>query len=271
VSITKPGLVYDLSNADYHADTAWLSSTALKRALPTYTEPDDDAALTFGTLFHTVVLEPHNLDAYAVLDATKIGVLKDGSPAQNPTATSAWKAAVAEAKQDGKTIIDKADWDKAHRMADSIHEHHTAAALLFGGDGHNEESAFWVDEAGLKHKARFDRRIPGAVVDLKSTSVKPLGPDELAKATAAYLYDLSAAHYLAGAEALALDVTAFAFVFVSKHAPHHVVVCDLDESFLADGRVLRETAIDRMVNGPRGFTTLTPPRWRRIEGVPNAI
>jgi hypothetical protein len=268
MKIATPGIIPDLPNDAYHADKEWLSSTALKRALPTYTEPDASDALAFGTLFHTVVLEPDNLDAYAVLDAKTIGVLKDGSPAQNPTATSAWKAAVAEAEQDGKTIVDQADWDKAHRMADRVHEHQTAAALLFDGNGTNEESAFWIDGDGLKHKARFDRRVPGAVVDLKSTSVKPLNSDELAKATASYLYDLSAAHYLAVAEGLDLDVNAFAFVFVSKHPPHHVVVCELDDAFLADGRVLRETAIDRLVNGPRGFTTLTPPRWRRIEGVP---
>lgn len=265
VRVTEPGLVADLSSADYHADKEWLSSSALKAALPTYTEPDNAEALAFGTLFHAVVLEPDSLDDYAVLDAAKIGVLKDGSPAKNPTSTDAWKSAIAEAEQDGKTVVAQADWDKAHRMAESVHAHRTAASLLFDGRGVNEESAFWVDEAGIKHKARFDRRIPGAIVDLKSTSCKPLTSEELAKATASYLYDLSAAHYLAVAQGLALDVETFALVFVSKHPPHHVYVCDLDDAFLADGRVLREQAIDRVINGPRGFTTLTPPRWRRID------
>jgi hypothetical protein len=263
--ITEPGLVHGLANDAYHAQTDWLSSTQLKRALPSYTEPDDQAALDFGTLFHTVVLEPDNLDGYAVLDADKIGVKADGTPAQNPTATAAWKNAIAEAKQDGKMVVSQADWDKAHRMADSVHRHHTASALLYDGQGVNEESAFWVDEAGVKHKARFDRRIPGAIVDLKSTSCKPLTAEELAKATAAYLYDLSAAHYLAVADGLELDAQTFALVFVSKHPPHHVYVCDLDDAFLADGRHLREQAIDRIVHGPRGFATLTPPRWRRLD------
>lgn len=275
--ITEPGLIADLPNDTYHAQTDWLSSTQLKRYLPErYTQGGSQEALDFGTLFHTVVLEPGNLDGYAVLDAEKIGVKADGTPAANPTATLAWKNAVNEAKADGKTVIAQADWDKAHAMADAIHAHPTAPSLLVEGEGAYEESAFWVDETtGLRHKARFDRRIPGAIVDLKSTTAKP-GGDSLVRTVIDYGYDLAAAHYLAVAAGLDLDVQAFAFVFCTKTEPYRVTVAELDEDFLARGRILRALAIARATDpaapayeGAAGYLTLSAPRWARLdEGIP---
>jgi hypothetical protein len=281
----KPGLVADLPNEEYHAQTDWLSSTQLKGYLPErYTQGGSQEALDFGTLFHTVVLEPDHLDGYAerngfaVLDAKKIGVKKDGTAADNPTATTAWKEAVAAAEKDGKRVIHAAEWqrwlDQAFAMRDAVAEHETAASLLFDGEGSNEESAFWIDDSGLQHKARFDRRIPGAIVDLKSTSAKP-GEASLTRAVIDYGYDLSAAHYMAVAEGLGLEVQAFALVFVAKEAPHRVTVAELDETFLARGRILRALAIDRHLNaapayeGASGYLTLSAPRWARLdEGIP---
>ncbi|MGS7457605.1 PD-(D/E)XK nuclease-like domain-containing protein, partial [Mycobacterium tuberculosis] len=66
----------------------------------------------------------------------------------------------------------QADLDRALAMRDKLHEHATAAELLFNRDGTNEESAFAVVD-GVPCRARFDRRVSGAIVDLKSTSTKP--------------------------------------------------------------------------------------------------
>lgn len=260
MSELTPGL-HAMSNDDYHATTDWWSSTQLKRFLPEYTEPDDQAALEFGSLFHTVVLEPERLqDDYLVLDPYEIGVTKDGKPSSNPLVTTAWKGALAEAAASGKTVVSPSNWDKARRMAHSVHEHHDAARLMFGAGGTYEESAFWIDDDGIRHKARFDRRLPGAIVDLKSTSTA-MTDDKLAAATFDYLYHLSAAHYLTVAQGLGLGVDTFAFVFVSKHAPYHVKVVDLDVDFLARGYDKRGEALDLAVNGQRGFSTLHLPRW----------
>jgi len=254
--VGEAGLVQGLSNADYHADKEWLSSTVLKRALPYYTDPDDRAALDFGTAFHTRTLGEG--EEVVVLDAAD------------------WRAKATQEARDeatavGKVAILRKDSERIDAMIERVHEHKDAAALLFSSDGTSEESAFWMDDSGIKHKARFDRRIPGKIIDLKSTSAKPLSNEELAKVTANYLYDLSAAHYLAVAEGLGLDCPSFAFVFVSKHPPHHVAVCELDAAFLADGRFLREQAIDRIVNGQRGTQTLAPPRWRNLDRPLGAI
>lgn len=272
MKITEPGLVADLPNQTYHEQTDWVSSTTLKSYLPErYKQGGSQDALDFGTLFHTAVLEPDQLDGYVALDATKIGVKADGSPAQNPTMTGAWKRAVAEAQQDGKTVIAQ-DWlDKALAMRDAVQAHDTAAALLYQHDGTNEESAFAVVD-GVPCRARFDRRIPGAILDLKSSSAKP-GKDSITRTVIDYGYDLSAAHYLTVAAALGLDAEGFGLIFVAKEAPHYVTVVDLDATFLARGRALRALAIDRHLNrtaayeGASGYLTLDCPRWAEMETV----
>lgn len=267
------GTMTDLPNDDYHADELFLSSSRLKGYLPErYKTGGSQEALDFGTLFHTVVLEPERVPLdYVALDAEKIGVKSDGTPAQNPTMTAAWKKAVAEAESGGKIVIAQQALDQAYAMREALVRHETASRLLFSEDGTYELSAFATDEDGIRHKARFDRHIPGVIVDLKSTSGKP-GRESLARAVIDYGYDLSAAHYLAVAELLGIDVQAFAFVFVSKDAPHYVTVCDLDETFLARGRALRAQAIRRHTDpleppyeGATGFLTITAPRWAQLE------
>lgn len=267
------GTLADLGNEDYHADELFLSSSRLKGYLPErYKTGGSQEALDFGTLFHTVVLEPERVALdYVALDAEKIGVKSDGTPAQNPTMTAAWKKAVAEAESGGKTVIAQQALNQAYAMREAIARHETASRLLFSEDGTSELSAFAADEDGIRHKARFDRHIPGVIVDLKSTSGKP-GRESLARAVIDYGYDLSAAHYLTVAELLGIDVQAFAFVFVSKDAPHYVTVCDLDETFLARGRALRAQAIRRHTDpleppyeGATGFLTITAPRWAQLE------
>lgn len=273
----QPGVYADMPNDAYHADATYLSSTRLKGYLPErYTKPTGTAALDFGTLFHTTVLEPEKLGAFVVLDAHAIAGNnpKTGKPYDAPHMTARFKAAVAEAEQDGRAVVAQTDWDLAQRMADAIAAHPTARALLLDSEGACEESAFAVDENGIGHKARFDKRIPGAIVDLKTTSAKP-GGDSLARAAIDFGYDLSACHYLEVAALAGLDADAFALVFVSKTDPARVTVAELDDSLLARGRVLRALAIERHVNpaappyeGASGYLTLTAPRWAALaEGV----
>lgn len=272
MSITEPGVYSGLPNTEYHMHTDWLSSTTLKRLLPErYKASGSQDALDFGTLFHTAVLEPERLTEYVALDAEKIGVKADGSPAANPTSTAAWKRAVAEVEADGRTVVAQADLDRALAMRDKVVEHDTARRLLMSDDGISELSVFATDEDGIRHKARFDRNFPGVIVDLKSTSGRP-GRESIARAVIDYGYDLSAAHYLAVAEHAGLDVQAFAFVFVAKEPPHYVTVCDLDDVFLARGQALRRQAIRRHTDpaeppydGADGFLTLTCPRWAEMD------
>ena len=261
-------VIRDMPNEAYHAEAEHLSSTRIKKALPEHYRDGDlnTAALDFGTLVHTVVLEPETLDQYTVLDAAKIGVKSDGTPAQSPTMTAAWKRAVAEANEVGLTVVAQADWDKAHRMAEAAKAHPEARELLYGSEGESEVSAFATDENGLKVKARFDRLNPGAIVDLKTTGARA-GAASLRSVVANFLYDLSAYHYLEVARLCELDVDTFWFVFVSKDDKPLVTVAHLSDAFLERGRDLRSLALDRIngdaepYEGATGRLTLHPPGW----------
>lgn len=260
--------IRDMSNASYHAETEHLSSTTIKKALPEHYRDSDlnTAALDFGTLVHSVVLEPETLGRYVRLDAAKIGLKADGTPAQNPMMTAAWKRAVAEAEADGKTVVSQADWDKAWRMADAVTKHPEAYELLYAAEGKSEVSAFATDENGLKIKARYDRLLTSAAVDLKTTGARP-GADSLRKVVSNFLYDLSAYHYLEVARILNLEVDTFWFVFVSKDEVPLVTVASLSDAFLERGRDLRALALDRIAGnvdpyeGATGRLTLHPPGW----------
>lgn len=261
-SHVEPGLLTDMSNDEYHAQTDWLSSSQLKALLPEhYKTGGNTDAFAFGTLFHTAVLEPDNLAGYVALDADAIGVKADGTPAQNPTMTAAWKKAVAEVEADGKLVVAQADLDRALAMREAVYAHDTARQLMEQMTAF-EESAFWRDENGVQHKARFDGRGPGFIADLKSTSAKP-GERSLRYVTWDYGYHLSAAHYLEVAQGLGLDAPNFALIFVTKTAPHLVTVAQVGPERLAEGRDLRERAIRRFIDpdadayeGARGFITL---------------
>lgn len=262
----KPGLHFDLPMDDYHAQADWHSSTQLKALLPETYKPFTgvSAAMSFGTLVHTLALEPGNAADVVPLDPAVIGVKANGEPAQEPTKTAAWRNRVADLEADGKHVVTQADWDHAIAMVDAIHDHPEAGPLIFGDNGVNEESAFWVDDAGIKHKARFDRRIPGAIIDLKTTNAQP-GAYSLGKQVTSYGYELSAAHYLTVAEGLGLDVTEFLHVWVDHQ--YRVTVTELDDYFLARGRSLRELALQRAAGlvdpyeGATGRLLLACPTW----------
>lgn len=270
--IEEPGLYADLDNEDYHAHAEWLSSSVLKTVLPErYTVPNSRKALDAGSVFHTIALEPHRLDGLAdelglvVLDEQEVGVKADGSPSTSPTSTKAWKDAVADAEQSGRTAMRLSEWqgwvDQAKSMAGALRAHPVAGPLL-QGDGIVEESAFWVDAAGRKHRARADWRKLGVIVDLKSTVEKP-GRWSLRSAVRKYGYHVSAAHYLEVYRGLGVDVDAFALIFVSKSAPHYVTVAEIGPELMDEGYEQRAEALRRLTDptadayeGASGFITL---------------
>ena len=257
-----------LSNDEYHALTDWWGSTQLKTWLPEHYKPftGNTEALSFGSLVHTLALEPALMSQYVALDAVTIGVKADGTPAANPLMTAAWKRAAAEVEADGYTVIAKADLDRATAMVDAIHDHPVAHGLLFSDDGVSEESAFWIDDNGVQHKARFDRRIPGAIIDVKTTSAQP-GARNLVSQIIRYGYELATSQYLAVAEGLGLDADTFVHVWVEKVAPYRVTVTELDDYFLQRGRELRTLALDRATGAVEPYEgaterlLLTPPNW----------
>jgi hypothetical protein len=206
--VTAPEIVRDLPEDQYHADETTLSASGAKVLLGKRPPVISDA-MRFGTLFHVAVLEPERLDkAYVALDPEVVGVNKDGSPSGNPTATNAWKAALAKAEEDGRRVISPDDLSTVKAMRDAVYAHPTARALIDQATD-TELSCYADHPTGARVRARFD--LAGrSVVDLKSTITAD--PDEFGRKAYNLGYHISAANYLDIAEACGLNPRAFYFI-----------------------------------------------------------
>lgn len=235
----------------YHADTTTLSASSAKVLLGKRS-PEDSWALRFGTLCHTVLLEPERLSEYVCLDAVAIAGInpKTNRLYDSPTMTSRYKAAVAEAEQDGKTVVAQADWDKAHAIVEAIHAHPTARQLL-DATTERELSVYAEHETGAIVRGRFDLFGPGLIVDLKT--ITNGDPAAFPKTCHEFGYYISAANYLDLAEANGLDVQGFAFINAEKEptpgGKYRISVIDLKERAIELGR-------ERMAEACRRWLTL---------------
>ncbi len=256
-------IIENMPSADYHAHPAvsnsLLSQVAKSplhaRAYLDGVRQKQTAAMSFGSLFHTLVLEPHLFHAqYATFSGDR--------------RTKEGKALYAEIEASGKTVISVEDNVTAAFMANAINNHPAASALLKRegfSKGLAEASVFWTDdEFGVQCKCRPDLwRDDGIVVDLKTTDDASL--DGFSRSIATYRYHVQAAHYMAGTGA-----KRFVFVAVEKKAPYAVAVYELDAVALEVGRMLRQSDLMtyaeclRSNTWPGYSTDVTPisiPAW----------
>ena len=186
-------------------------------------------AMAFGTLVHSMILEPDTVDKlYHVMTAS--------------ATTKAGKAEKAQAIEEGKTIVSATDFAKAKAMQARV-QAHPAASWLLGLPGHSEVSMFWemqTEDGRIRQcKARADRIAKvgeGEVnIDLKTTS-GPVSPAELEKTVARFGYHRQAAWYSDGYERIAGKApVGFYFIFVSTATPYLVTACKMDDEASAIG------------------------------------
>lgn len=200
-----------MSNADYHGDSEWLSSSKLKLL---YQDPAKFKAevidkqgkklegdfLDEGSACHTQILEPEKYnEEFVVFDGFK----RQGA---------AWEKFKSE--NTDRTILTKPQSVRVGRYVDSIKRRKEAIELFKGGIA---EQTMATELLGVKVKARCDYIIPerGIIVDLKTTS-KPAGIDFFKLTIDQYYYQLSAALYMQVAFDLYKKNFDFYFVVVSK-------------------------------------------------------
>lgn len=264
------GIVYDLSDADYHARPE-LSSTEARLLL---TSPakyryrkdnppliDDSPKFDIGKAVHAKVLGA-GADV-VVVDA-------------DDWRTKAAREARQEARDAGKAPLLTREFEAVNAMAESVLQHPTARALL-SQPGHAEASLFTtVDDVPVR--ARFDslpdrteRRT--VAVDLKSTIDASLRAFE--KSVANYQYDVQAAWYLdAYAEITGDTEAAFVFVAVEKEPPYLTAVHQLPLVWMEMGytkakrarEIYAECVTSNVWPGyPNDVQLLTPPTWTTIQ------
>ena len=123
-------------------------------------------ALAFGTLVHTVILEPDLANAtYAI--APKVDRRTKGGRQE-------WDDFV-QVNAD-KTPVTVEDWNKAWAMQEQVMAHPSAAYILKRKNSKVEHAAIWADqETGISCKAKIDFFAPGVgkqkpiIADLKTT------------------------------------------------------------------------------------------------------
>jgi len=254
------GLYVDMSLEDYLAVDA-LSATGLKLMARSpwhfhnRVDGDPTPSMLRGTLAHCAVLEPDAMaKRYVVMpeDAPRRPSRlqwEAKKPSPESLAAMAWWTTWQEDNA-GRTLVSHADYSVCQMQLEAVKANPTLAELLRAGRG--EVSIFWVDDkTGLYCKARPDWLPPAdggriTPVDLKTCADE--SPSGFGRAAARLRYDLQAAHYTAGIEAVTgLKVDKFVFGAVSSKPPVLAVPYTLTDEIRDQGVEERRELMERLV------------------------
>jgi exodeoxyribonuclease VIII len=187
------------------------------------------AAMLFGTLFHTLALEP---DLFPV----EFGLLPAGLDRRTKEGRELW--ADWQIENAGKQAVSQEDYDKAQAMVASLRRHTKATNAIDGGQP--ERSVFFFQEVSslgpIACKARFDYITEsGIIVDLKTTT--DARPEPFARDCFSYGYHRKSAFYLdAYKTEFGKEAAGFLFIAVEKEPPYAVSTFLADETFTDQGR-----------------------------------
>lgn len=246
--INEPRIYNDLSSEMYHQGPGW-SSTQIKSILKNpYAfwhfnlnedrEIDEDEIqeeadhFRVGRLIHTLTLEPHLLEE-------EFHIISVGS--RN---AKAYKDALEAAHLAGKTIALEKEVEEAGQMALAVRNNSRAMKLLDGAI--LENSIYWRKDGRLV-KCRPDiwNQEIDCLVDLKSAANAE--PYKFQRSVFDYGYDISAAMYSEGIEALTNKAPRLvAWVVVEKAEPYTVKIYAATEPVLARGSRLYEKALNTL-------------------------
>lgn len=244
--IDQPG-VYDLTDAEYHADPVpggSLSSTGARKLLPPscpalfrhYADNGGQHKREFdlGHVAHLLVLgagpEP------AIVEE-KDWRTKDARNAR------------VQAYRDGKVPVLRAEYNTAVAMAAALYADPLCAALLDPDHGAAEQSYFWIDaEFDVWRRVRPDwlQQKPWSrpkIVDYKTTmSVEPRA---ISRAVHNWGYHQQQPYYEDALPACGVaDDAAFLFIFQMKTAPYLPAVVQLDDDAVLIGRERNARALE---------------------------
>lgn len=250
----EDGLHPGITDLTYHADPDSLSSSGARQLLSTtpakfhylrQNPPKPKKEYDFGHLAHLFVLGEGS--DIAVLDPAVHGLGKDGKPSASPASTAMWKAAAAEARDNGQVPVHIDEYAKAKQMAAAVHAHPVAGKLLTGG--YAELSGYWRDAAtGIRLRYRPDYLVQlpdGRIVCIDYKTSADASPAHVAKVSIDYGYIQADPWYRDGL--IANDVSddpGFVFVFQEKDPPYLVSVLQHHPDDVQRGRELNRAAID---------------------------
>ena len=213
----------DMTNESYHSAPG-ISGTTLKLLSISnkhfdnkdFFSPETSDAMKFGTLFHTVTLEPHKLgEQYFVMPD-----FGDMRKAANKQFKADYLSRV-ESSQLDLEIVTTDDMNKAEKMARNIR-------AIYGDlfEGSLIEKSFFCDDEGVTLKVRPDilNRERKEEYDLKSITPKYGSmSDRALQAQSLQLgYDKSAGFRKYCYELMGIEVDSFFLIFASTSSDHLV-------------------------------------------------
>lgn len=228
----------DLSNESYQNDfRSYLSSSDIRRLLRSpahYKNPTriESAAMAFGTLVHTFVLEPGVAETRYRTRSDVDGRTKEGKAVRD------WEASLAA--QQGIQFVNRSDYDAATSIASAVRTHLGCSAILSGGLA--EVSCILDGFSGVNVRIRPDYLTDKHIVDLK-TCVDARS-DAFSRSIMTFGYAIQASWYCDIAQAFDGQKRDFYWVAVEKEAPFAVAVYKASDAMLEYGRAQYKKAIE---------------------------
>jgi len=233
------GLNKDVSNADYHGDRVYLSSSALKLLHKSprdfhkkyiLNEPEEitnQAALTFGTVAHLKILEPHLMESEV---AVYPGPARRGAEYKK-----------FEVDNEGKNIITIAEADKLDLLYKAYMEDGCAVDFM---KGVQVEATYCGEWGGLPVKVRCDaiNAEKGYILDVKTTSYEN-DLEAIRDVVGQLYYDLSAALYVDVCSAFYGRAFDFYLLVLSKR-DNTCKMYKVSDDTLEQGRIRLKEAVD---------------------------
>lgn len=227
------------TNAEYHSDKYYLSSSQLKSLLKSaeaFKQEQDSpspgatgAHLDLGTYVHSLLLEPDLVNEhYAFFEGfRRAGAAYEAFKLQNPD----------------KEIISASMRNNGERLAASVQALPAAMKLLEHGESELSIALVLND---VPVKARFDRINveAGYILDVK-TSRDPAGKEYFKHTIKEYGYDLSAAHYTAVATAYYKKPFDFYWLVISKDGTPESRIYKASDATMAKGARDVEQALEK--------------------------
>lgn len=233
---------------EYHADKEHISASALKKIKVSplhYREAEEEKetdALLFGSAYHTYILEPDKFDKqYYIFDDAVICGALIAKGAKSPRAMKEykeWKDAQLSFA-DGKTTIDKEDFDTLVKMKARLMAHPYARMLLSNGRNEVAYMGEIETEAGtIKVKIKPDHfnQNKKIITDLKTCVSASL--DDFPRHAAELDYHIQASFYSDLLEKIDGDNRPYTFFFIAqeKKAPFAFNLFECSPQFTSQGR-----------------------------------
>lgn len=257
VELQRTQIIERMSNADYHAHPYFSSSQLkdlLRSAAHFYShniakehEKESKATMDFGTLAHTLFLEPEQFaNEFTILpaDAPKRPTetqLNAKKPSEKTVAAIAWWENF-DATNQARILITEEQLAGANRIVENLHKL-SMYDVMQKDYGMPEASFFFTDPVyDLQLRVRPDwhiapcKRFPdGLILDLKTTT--DARPHKFSRISGELCYDLSAAMYREGFQQVyqTENKPDFIYLVAENTAPFNVKQYKASEYFIACG------------------------------------